>query len=184
MASLLQARSPGVAPLCFACAPLVFRLYSAYTPLLFPLHIHDGHLPISGDTGGHVGRFPTGPPSLRLISTAAALLGSKKLGEMGRAAKALGKPEAAREVVSEAVKRASQSGAERGSVASAWLHGARRGMEREAVGVVRGAWCVRIEAGRLCSTQIAGHELLELHRFMVAWVTRTKFRSHWPHVTL
>ncbi|MEI7935763.1 MAG: hypothetical protein WCK27_03665 [Verrucomicrobiota bacterium] len=53
---------------------------------------------------------------MRLISTAAALLGSKKLAEMGRAAKALGKPEAAREVVSEAVQRASQSGAERGSV--------------------------------------------------------------------
>ena len=37
------------------------------------------------------------------------LLGSKKLAEMGRAAKALGKPEAAHDVVSEAVKRASRS---------------------------------------------------------------------------
>jgi processive 1,2-diacylglycerol beta-glucosyltransferase len=37
------------------------------------------------------------------------LLGSKKLAEMGRAAKELGKPEAARDVVSEAVKRASQA---------------------------------------------------------------------------
>jgi processive 1,2-diacylglycerol beta-glucosyltransferase len=44
------------------------------------------------------------------------LLGSKKLAEMGRAAKALGKPEAARDVVSEAVKRAAQAEAERGSV--------------------------------------------------------------------
>ena len=44
------------------------------------------------------------------------LLGSKKLAEMGRAAKALGKPEAAREIVGEAVKRAAQAEAERGSV--------------------------------------------------------------------
>jgi processive 1,2-diacylglycerol beta-glucosyltransferase len=44
------------------------------------------------------------------------LLGSKKLGEMGRAAKALGKPEAARDIVSEAVKRATQAEAECGGV--------------------------------------------------------------------
>ena len=37
------------------------------------------------------------------------LLGSKKLAEMGRAAKALGRPQAAREILNEAVRRASQS---------------------------------------------------------------------------
>ena len=37
------------------------------------------------------------------------LLGSKKLAEMGRAAKALGRPDAARDIVNEAVKRAAQS---------------------------------------------------------------------------
>jgi processive 1,2-diacylglycerol beta-glucosyltransferase len=37
------------------------------------------------------------------------LLGSKKLGEMGRAAKALGRPQAAREILNEVVSRASRS---------------------------------------------------------------------------
>ena len=37
------------------------------------------------------------------------LLGTKKLAEMGRAAKALGRPEAARDICKEVVRRASQS---------------------------------------------------------------------------
>ena len=44
------------------------------------------------------------------------LLGSKKLAEMGRAAKALGKPAAARDIVSEAVRRASGAQPEDGGV--------------------------------------------------------------------
>jgi UDP-N-acetylglucosamine:LPS N-acetylglucosamine transferase len=38
------------------------------------------------------------------------LLGSRKLAEMGRAAKALGRPQAARDIVNEVVRRASWSG--------------------------------------------------------------------------
>jgi hypothetical protein len=37
------------------------------------------------------------------------LLGSKKLAEMGRSAKALGRPHAARDIVNEVVRRASRS---------------------------------------------------------------------------
>jgi processive 1,2-diacylglycerol beta-glucosyltransferase len=44
------------------------------------------------------------------------LLGSKKLAEMGRAAKALGRPEAARDIVSEVARRTARVEAEDGVV--------------------------------------------------------------------